>query len=343
MNGLNVSTAVFDRLSAMLRKTLFCLLLCICGVKGLCKILHLKWHFLAGMLLCLWFSPNWVSASETPAEKIIYRQVLEIAGVMQLPSDVALDAEGKIYVLDGTANCVRVFDTDGNALHTLGGEGILNQPLGIDVNDTGEVLVADSGNHRLAIFPAGKLVPRYLDLPFSPDDKPADPTDGHFSPDNTILYAVDNDNHRIVALTNDGDMSWSRGYMGRNQEEFRFPFMMDIDKDGNVYVVEVINTRVQVLSPDGSFKRFIGEWGIEPGQFYRPKGIVVSNKGEVFVSDSYLGVVQVFDVSGRFLGVVGNEHGNMRRFITPMGMAVNSDRLLIVEMYPSRLLVLQRE
>ena len=154
---------------------------------------------------------------------------------------------------------------------------------GIDVNSSGDVLVADSGNHRLALFTAGETVPRYIDLPTVPGDKPVDPTDAHFGLDRDNFVVVDNDNHKMVGVSRDGKLLWSCGSMGRNPEEFRFPFMMDMDRAGNIYVVEVINTRVQVLTPGGTFKRFIGEWGIEPGQFFRPKGIAVNEKGEVFV------------------------------------------------------------
>lgn len=294
-------------------------------------------------IVLILFVPCAPDASVNRVLKVTYRPVFEISGTMHLPSDVALDAAGRIYLLDGTGNIVRVFDDHGKPLFTLGGEGVLRQPLGIDVTGAGDVIVADSGNHRLALFSAGKMVPRYIELPSLSGDKPADPTDVHFGLDNDTFVAVDNDNHRVIAVGKDGKLSWSCGGMGRNPEEFRFPFMMDMDPEGNVYVVEVINTRVQVLNPGGTFKRFIGEWGIEPGQFFRPKGIAVNDNREVFVSDSYLGVIQIFDYSGRLMGVVGNEHGNIMRFKTPMGMAVAADRLLVVEMFANRLLVLERQ
>ncbi|WP_240744750.1 hypothetical protein [Desulforhopalus sp. IMCC35007] len=291
--------------------------------------------------ICL--APGLLLASGNSTGTVRYRKVLEIAGSMHLPTDVALDADGRMYVLDGTADLVRVFDGLGTPLFTLGGQGILDQPLGIDVSDAGEVLVADSGSHRVAIFPPGERVPGYIDIPAATEGKVADPTDLHYGPDNKTVITVDNDNHRMIAVGRRGGLIWSHGGMGRNPGEFRFPFMMDMDRAGNIYVVEVINTRVQVLNPDGTFKQFIGEWGIEPGQFFRPKGIAVNDLGEVFVSDSYLGVVQIFDQRGNFLGVVADEDGKLFKFTTPMGMAASEDRLLVVEMYTNRLLVMERQ
>jgi DNA-binding beta-propeller fold protein YncE len=279
----------------------------------------------------------------TRTAKLVYHKIIEIEGDFNLPSDVAFDGAGRIYVLDGTEDLVKVFSATGEKLFQLGGSSVLNQPLGLDVNRAGDVLVADSGTHRLALFRAGESTPRYYDVPQPPGGKPADPTDVHFSVDGEMLIAVDNDNHRVVALDQNGDVRWQSGTMGRNPEEFRFPFLADVDNQGRIYVVEVINTRVQVLRPDGSFTRFIGEWGIEPGQFYRPKGVAVTDKGEVFVSDSYLGLIQVFDTSGKYLGIVGNEHGNMLRLTTPVGMAASNDLLAVVEMFANRVLVMQRK
>jgi len=272
---------------------------------------------------------------------VAYRQVLAINDVMRLPSDVAVDQQGRIYVLDGTASLVRVYDRQGKPAFTLGGGEVLNQPLGLDVSADGDVLVADSGNRRLVLFPADSAPPRFIKIPVLPGDKPPDPTDAAFGSREGIFHVVDNDNHRIITLDRNGTISWFTGSMGRNRGEFRFPFLLDLDSEGNLYVVEVINTRVQVLNPDGAHVRFIGDWGIEPGQFFRPKGIAVNDRDEVFVSDSYLGVIQIFSRDGRLVGIVGDEYGNLSKFTTPVGLTTAGNRLFIVEMWNNRLLVLE--
>ncbi len=272
----------------------------------------------------------------------IYRyRLLFILRGFKLPSDVALGPQGWIYVLDGTQNLVRIFNAKGQPLFTLGGDKLLHWPLGLAVSPKGEVLVADSGNHRLALFPPGINEPHYIPVPSPPGGKPSDPTDAGFEIDGKTYIAVDNDNHRVLALNYQGKVLWATGEMGRNPEEFRFPFLMDIDDQGYIYVVEVINTRVQVLDPQGHFVEFIGEWGIDPGQFYRPKGVAVTKDGRVFVSDSYVGVIQIFKKNGKFLGAVGNPKGKLWRFHTPVGLAARGKRLYVVEMIKNRVLVLE--
>jgi len=282
-----------------------------------------------------------VQAGEEPLKVVAYRQVLAIDDSMRLPSDVGVDGQGRIYILDGTGGVVQVYDRQGNSLFALGGNSVLKEPVGIDVSAGGDVLVADSGNRRLGLFPEGKSPPHFIAIPSPTGDKPTDPTDAAFGSQAGTFHVVDNDNHRLVTLDRSGKSVWSMVVMGRNREEFRFPFMLDLDKDGNIYVVEVINTRVQVLAPDGSHVRFIGDWGIEPGQFFRPKGVAVSDQNEVYVSDRYLGVIHVFSQEGQLLGVVGDEAGNLSKFSTRVGITIAGDRLFIIEMWKNRLLVLE--
>lgn len=312
---------------------------------------RLRWWLSILIGLSLLFTISVVRAEEDPVNIIAYqkpldilryRTVLEITGTTHLPSDVDVDGKGNIYILDGTANVVRIYDAKGHPLYTLGGQGVLKKPLGLDVTPDGDVVVADSGNHRLAIFPAIEKSPRYIPVPAPVGGKPADPSDVIFAGNRHTFVTVDNDNHRLVCLGDDGKKLWITGTMGRNPEEFRFPFLMDRGKDGRIYVVEVINTRVQVLEPTGVYSRFISEWGIEPGQVFRPKGVAVNEKNEVFISDSYVGVIQKFDHLGRFLGAVGDINGSLWKFTTPMGMTAVGNRLYVVEMFPNRILVLER-
>jgi DNA-binding beta-propeller fold protein YncE len=280
-------------------------------------------------------------AADSALAIIPCRQLAEIQGEMTLPSDVSVDQRRRVYVLDGVNNLVRIFDEKGAPLGTLGGKGVFSQPLGLDVSPAGDVLVADSGNHRLVFFAAGDAAPSFLKLPPSPDGRPSKPTDVCFLPQKNAFAVVDNGNHRIILMEKGGKVRWTRGVMGRNPGEFRFPFLAASDDQGNIYVTETINTRVQVLRPDGEFKRFIGEWGIDPGQFYRPKGVAISDKGEVFVSDSYLGVIQKFDRDGKLLGAVGTPEGKIRKFQTPVGVVSQGGLLFVVEMIENRVLVRQ--
>jgi len=278
-----------------------------------------------------------------PLPILRFKVVGEITGGLEMPSDAAVDDNGKIYVLDGTNNIVRVYDRDRNKLNILGGDGFLSQPVGLTVSAKGEVFVADSRNARIAVFQPDSTEPAYIDLPETFDGFLADPVDVALDPTESVLYVVDNDSHRIIALEKSGKILWTVGKMGRLEGQFRFPYFIAVAQDGDIHVVESVNTQVQVLKPDGKFDQYIGGWGIMPGEFFRPKGIAIDDKGRVFVSDSYVGVIQAFDQEGNFLAAVGDENGELRRFNNPVGITTWKNYLYVVEMIGNRVLMLQAQ
>ena len=70
--------------------------------------------------------------------------------------DVELGADGELYVLDGQAEEVRVFLSDGTYLHTLGrsgeGPGELNRPAGMALDSGGTLWIMNWGNARYTGF-----------------------------------------------------------------------------------------------------------------------------------------------------------------------------------------------
>lgn len=287
-----------------------------------------------------------VASAEEVSVPIFKTQPLSIIQhSFRQPSDVVVGNNKNVYVLDGVNNKIKVFNLQGDYLFSFGktgkGKGEFHFPLGIGIDNNDRIYVADSGNHRVQIFtPDGAYLSQFTTN--TDKGKPSDPTDVVVNSKLNICYVVDNDNHRILLYDLEKNaIINTQGTMGMEKKEFRFPFLLDIDKEGNLYIVEVINTRVKVLDPDGNYLNNIGGWGVEKGEFYRPKGIAIDTKNRVFVSDGYLGVIQVFDQDGNFLSVLGDNKGNIIKFITPTGLFIDKKmRLYVVEMLADKVRVL---
>ena len=231
--------------------------------------------------------------------------LLTIQADFTQPSDLVVGNNQRIYILDGVNNKVKVYTTGGDYLFSFGetgtGQGEFNFPLGIGRDSVDRIYVADSGNHRVQIFsPDGTYVSQFTTEVDQNAIKRSDPTDVAVNSMLKRCYVVDNANHCLILYDLEKMVPLgTQGTMGMEKKEFRFPFLLDIDNEGNLYVVEVINTRVKVLDPEGNYITNIGDWGVEPGHFYRPKGLAIDPHNRVFVSDSYLGVIQVFDHEGQ--------------------------------------------
>ncbi len=72
------------------------------------------------------------------------------------PQDVAVDADGNIYVTDTLNDRVEIFDADGNFISTFGkngdGPGYFERPKGISIDSDGHIWVADEVQDRLQVF-----------------------------------------------------------------------------------------------------------------------------------------------------------------------------------------------
>ena len=262
------------------------------------------------------------------------------------PTDVAVSADGFIYVVDGVNACIKVFKPDGTFAFAFGKkgrkQGEFMSPLGIDLDVSGNVYIADAGNQRLQIMsPKGKFL-RQVMLPTSGFKTP-DPSDVAVDEEHDRCYVVDNDNHHILAYSLSSlKLVDTFGSPGEGKRQFRYPFLIDLDTKGYLYIVDVINTRVQALTPEGSFVANIGGWGVEAGNFFRPKGVAIGPNNLVYVSDSYMGVIQAFDTNGDFQGVIADSlTKQVKRFNAPVGLYAGANkRLYVVEMFANKVSVL---
>ena len=149
------------------------------------------------------------------------------------PRDVAVDAQGNVWVADTGTSRVIKFDPNGTNLATLGGPGSeagkLREPVGIDIAANGDVYVADAWNGRIQRFdkdlkPAGAFpVPGwtandpttkpYLALLPEGDIITSDPTHQRvlrFQPDGRIVAMYEGADQNVLAgptgLALSGDM-----------------------------------------------------------------------------------------------------------------------------------------
>ena len=263
------------------------------------------------------------------------------------PSDVEVGKDHRIYVLDGVNNQVKVFDEKGPFLFSFGSrgqaKGQFESPLGLSIDSTGRVFVADTGNRRVQLFSAEGKAQSEFSITLKDAQHLCDPVDLALDEKRNRIYVVDNENHKVLLYTLDKFSfleSW--GKEGDGRQEFRYPFFIAAGKDGTVLIVDVLNTRVQAWDPKGRAVSTIGEWGVDVSQFYRPKGVCVDKDNRVFASDSYLGAIQVFNRYGSFLSVLGDESGKIIKWKTPFGMAIDDrQRLYVVDMIANRVCVYQ--
>ena len=87
--------------------------------------------------------------------------------------DAKADANGNIFILDSHNNCIRKFSRSLKFMNEAGkqgqGPGEMNSPLGLAIDQSGNVYVNDYGNMRINVYDNNlryfntiKLPPRYF-------------------------------------------------------------------------------------------------------------------------------------------------------------------------------------
>lgn len=186
------------------------------------------------------------------------------------PEDVAVDAEGKVYIADTRNNRVVRRDGAGNVLGLIGGDR-LKYPNAVAIGPDGHLYVLERGGNRLLAFTReGELI--YI-WPESAERT------GVVMPGTVDQYVAAGELWAPVALAAD---------------------------DKYVYVLENDmwrHVRVQVLRPmpgksltaDGSVvATFADAQGAGPGQVFRPLGVAASADGRVVLADSANNRMQLF-------------------------------------------------
>ena len=211
----------------------------------------------------------------------------------------------------------------GDPILTIGG---VDNPLGVAVNQRGEVMVAEWGGHCVSVFsPSGEKLQSFGKRGSGQGEFYC-PRGVAVDGEGNILVA-DVNNHRIQKFTAEGQFRAAVGTIGSGPLQFSSPTGIAYNaKNRMVYVTDYDNNRVQVLNSDLTFSSTFGKNGCGKGQFSRPLGIACGSTGKVYVADTGNHHIQVFTAEGKFLTMFGRS-GHCR---APFGVAIDASGTVYV-------------
>lgn len=166
-------------------------------------------------------------------------------------------------------------------------------PSSVALAPDGDVIIADSGNHRIRVLSSAGGLKASIGSYGSSLGRLNDPTAVALGPDDRI-YVADTKNNRVQVFERNGAFVRSWGTSGTLDGQMRQPKGICVSAAGSVYVSDSLNGRVQVFTPTGAF---LEKWGSRGGsytQFESPAGIAVDAAGSVYVVDSVKNYVKKF-------------------------------------------------
>jgi DNA-binding beta-propeller fold protein YncE len=174
-------------------------------------------------------------------------------GAFLLPTDVAFDAAGRIYVAEyGGNDRITRWSADGTfecVLIAGAVKGVpLRRPAAVVVDPDERLWVADACNHRILCFDlAGRCLAGWGTMGRAAG-RMRFPYDLSMGPDGTLVVC-EYGNHRLQWFDATGRSLRVWGRQGRRVGALWAPWGVAVAPDGRVLVVDALNNRVQMLVP----------------------------------------------------------------------------------------------
>lgn len=239
----------------------------------------------------------------------------------------------------------------------------LSDPAGIAVGENDEVLVADTGNHRLiaidlqggSTLRAGTGLAGYAgDGGRAEEAQLSSPRGLALAPDG-VIYVADTGNHCVRRIGLDGIIttlagSGTAGSSGDGGPAraalLSSPTGVAVAPDGAVYVADSGNQRIRQIGPDGVIRRFAGSgtagYAGDGGpatdaRLSAPTGVTIGIDGSIYIADTgnqrlrrVLPDGRIRTVARAIPGGSGGDPGT-GAFLTPVGVATAGSSVVVAD------------
>jgi predicted membrane-bound mannosyltransferase/DNA-binding beta-propeller fold protein YncE len=266
-------------------------------------------------------------------------------GQFESPKNVALDAQGNLYVADSDNHRIQKFALNGEFMLAWGSRtpdnvappsNTFNQPWGIAVDRSGSVYVADTWNHRIQKFDANG---RFVTMWGTNGD-----THGVAQGSPLLFYGpraiavdaqgdlliTDTGNKRVLKFAANGEPRAQHGGVGADDGKFLEQVGIAIDRQGNIFVADTWNRRIQKF--DSNFS-YMTQWAVpawDSQSVLNKPYLAVDAEGNVFATDPDGSRVLKFSNDGKLLAVFGGRGTDLSSFNLPTGLAFDGQGNLYV-------------
>jgi NHL repeat len=260
-----------------------------------------------------------------------------------LPTGVAVDTAGNVYVADALNNNIRKitpagwvttlagqWGTIGGSSDGTGTNAAFYTPTGVAVDTAGNVYVADSVNSSIRRISPGGVVTTLAGQPLMPGNADGTGRAARFNHPTGVavdsagnVYVADYGNDTIRKISPAGVVTTlaGSGFAGSTDgtgraAQFNSPAGVAVDQAGNVYVADTSSDTIRKITPAGVVTTLAGEVLVagsadgvgNAARFNQPDGVAVDTVGRVYVADTLNNTIRKVSSDGAvtsFAGLAG--------------------------------------
>ncbi|PFP23276.1 6-bladed beta-propeller [Bacillus sp. AFS073361] len=141
-----------------------------------------------------------------------------------------------------------------------------------------------------------------------------------------FVYVSDTNNKQVQVFDQSGTSVFNFGKEGTNKGEFKFPYGIAGDKDGNIYVADLYNGNISIFNSKGKFIKYFDD---QKKVLKSPGGLRIIDS-KLYVTDIKANKLFVFNLDGKKVMEIGGAGAEEGRFIAPNAVAVDSDQQIYV-------------
>lgn len=270
---------------------------------------------------------------------------LAINGLLRLPSGVAVDSNGNVYIADTGDNLIRKVTTDG-IIHSVVGDSYpgflgdtfaatgaeLHTPEDVTVDASANIYIADSANAAIRLVTASTGIITTIagnqTVGDTGDTGPATsaaliaPYAVVVDSSGNVYFAQNGDSKirkvdtkaNINTIVGTGTAGFSGDGSAATKATLNFPTGLAVDSSGNLYIADSLNNRIRKVSGSNiatiagnGVLSYSGDGGpASSAQLNTPQAVAADSAGNFYIADTFNNVVRKVSVNGTITTIAGN-------------------------------------
>lgn len=155
---------------------------------------------------------------------------------------------------------------------------------------------------------------------------------------NRTIYISDTNNQRIQVFDYDGKPISMFGEPGEGEGQFRFPYGIASDAQGQLYIADLYNGNISIFSANGQFIKYFGE----KGEFKGPAGLAIDGD-KLYVSDVQSSEIKIFSLDGTKLLSFGKKGAGDGELNSPNALVHAGNKIYVSDTGNDRIQVFDEQ